>query len=129
MVTNFPRSEPGKPSLLGHEQMVTFFHEFGHIMHSMCTESNYNRFAGTSVERDFVEMPSQMMENWIFDKDILKKVTKHYKTGKPMPDDFIDSIIIKSKSNNAIDALNSIFQGTFDLLLYSANDQKLLKVP
>ena len=97
------------PSLLSHHEMVTFFHEFGHIMHAMCTESNYNRFAGTSVERDFVEMPSQMMENWIHDKDILKKVTKHFKTGKPMPDRFIDSIIEKKNSNNAIIALTSIF--------------------
>jgi Zn-dependent oligopeptidase len=58
MVTNFKKSEAGKPSLLPHHDVVTFFHEFGHIMHSMCTESNYNRFSGTSVERDFVEMPS-----------------------------------------------------------------------
>ena len=58
MVTNFKKSQKGKPSLLPHHDMVTFFHEFGHIMHSMCTESNYNRFSGTSVERDFVEMPS-----------------------------------------------------------------------
>jgi Zn-dependent oligopeptidase len=59
----------------------------------MCTEANYNKFSGTSVERDFVEMPSQMLENWIYDRNILKKVTKHYKTGKPMPDHIIDSII------------------------------------
>jgi Zn-dependent oligopeptidase len=58
MVTNFKKSSPGKPSLISHGDMVTFFHEFGHIMHHMSTESNYNRFSGTSVERDFVEMPS-----------------------------------------------------------------------
>ena len=58
MVTNFKKSSKDKPSLISHADTITFFHEFGHIMHAMCTEANYNRFAGTSVERDFVEMPS-----------------------------------------------------------------------
>jgi Zn-dependent oligopeptidase len=58
MVTNFKKSSKDKPSLISHSDTVTFFHEFGHIMHAVCTEANYNRFSGTSVERDFVEMPS-----------------------------------------------------------------------
>lgn len=58
MVTNFNKPEKGKPSLLTHRELVTFFHEFGHVMHNMCSEAKYSGFAGTSVEKDFVEMPS-----------------------------------------------------------------------
>jgi len=98
MVTNFGKAEPGKPSLLAHSEIVTFFHEFGHVMHNMCSTAKYSGFAGTSVEKDFVEMPSQMLENWMWQKQILKKVSKHYKTGKPLPDAMIDAKI-KSKND------------------------------
>jgi thimet oligopeptidase len=98
MVTNFAKAEKGKPSLLAHNEIVTFFHEFGHVMHNMCSEAKYSGFAGTSVEQDFVEMPSQMLENWMWQKEILKKVSKHYKTGKPLPDDMIEAKI-KSKND------------------------------
>lgn len=129
MVTNFspPNEKEGKPSLLMHAEVVTFFHEFGHIMHNMCSEANFTSFAGTSVEKDFVEMPSQMLENWIWNKDILKKVSKHYKTGKPMPDQMIEKKIAAKNDNVATKTLNQIFLGTIDLLLYSANDKDLLK--
>ena len=86
MVTNFRSATAKKPSLLSHGETKTFFHEFGHIMHNTCSEANFSRFAGMNVERDFVEMPSQMLENWILDKDILKRVSKHYITGEPLSD-------------------------------------------
>ena len=78
-------------------------------MHNLCTETTINRFSGTSVERDFVEMPSQMLENWMYDREVLKKITKHYKTGKPMPDSLINKIQKKKNSHNAITTLTSIF--------------------
>ena len=90
MVTNFSPPSDDSPSLLMHSEVVTFFHEFGHLMHHMCTETNYTRFSGTSVEQDFVEMPSQMLENWMWQKDILKVVSKHYKTGKSLPEEIIE---------------------------------------
>ena len=126
MVTNFNPAVQGKPSLLMHHEVVTFFHEFGHVMHNLCSEANFSRFSGASVERDFVEMPSQMLENWIWDKDILKKVSKHYSTGKPLPDKMIEQKIESQHGMVATATLNQIFLGTVDLLLYSASDKKML---
>ena len=93
MLCNFDKPSETRPSLLPHGDVVTFFHEFGHVMHGMCSTANYSRFSGTSVERDFVELPSQMLENWVWDKTILKRVSKHFETGEPLPDDIIDKKI------------------------------------
>lgn len=126
MVTNFNPAAGGKPSLLMHHEVVTFFHEFGHVMHNLCSEANFSRFSGASVERDFVEMPSQMLENWIWDKEILKRVSKHYQTGQPLPEKMIDQKIESQKGMVATATLNQIFLGSVDLLLYSASDKKML---
>jgi len=101
MVTNFVQHE-GEPALLKHHEVATFFHEFGHVMHGVCTEANFTTFSGTSVEQDFVEMPSQMLENWMWQKEILKKISKHYKTGEPMSDAMIDAKLAKREVSVAI---------------------------
>ena len=129
MVTNFRAPTATKPSLLGHAEVKTFFHEFGHVMHNVCSEAMNSRFSGASVERDFVEMPSQMLENWVVDKEILKRISKHYKTGKPLNDTQIDQIAKGKENLKALHTMHQIFQGTYDLLLYSAFDKKLLKAP
>mmetsp|Transcript_89523 Transcript_89523/g.134214 ORF Transcript_89523/g.134214 Transcript_89523/m.134214 type:complete len:107 (-) Transcript_89523:483-803(-) len=100
MVCNFDKPSEEVPSLLYHDDVVTFFHEFGHIMHGICSESNFSRFSGTSVERDFVELPSQMLENWMWDGEIIKKVSKHYKSGENLPEELI-------KKKNNVKNLNS----------------------
>lgn len=79
LVCNFPTPQPGQPSLLTHNDVETLFHEFGHALHSILTRAQYARFAGTSVPRDFVEAPSQMLENWVWDKTILDRFAADYR--------------------------------------------------
>ena len=128
MVTNFsPAKSASEPSILIHSDVVTFFHEFGHVMHNMCNEAKYDRFSGAQVEKDFVEMPSQMLENWIWNKDILKKVSKHVKTGKPLPDDLITKKVASQNMHVASETLGQIFLASIDLILNSAYDKNMLK--
>ena len=128
MVCNFEKPQPEKPSNLYHDDVETFFHEFGHVMHNMCTKSNYSRFSGTSVERDFVELPSQMLENWVWNKDIMKRLSQHFTTGESLPIELIDKKIEAKNLNQAIFTLRQLFFGTFDFLLHTASDQKLLDI-
>ena len=85
MMSNFDSD-----NLLYHSDVSTFFHEFGHIMHSILGKSNYTRLSGTAGERDFVELPSQMLENWTWDKKVLKRMSHHYKTGEQIPDELLE---------------------------------------
>ncbi|HWV98058.1 MAG TPA: M3 family metallopeptidase [Candidatus Acidoferrum sp.] len=79
LVCNFPTASKDKPSLLAHSDVETIFHEFGHAMHTILTRAKYSRFSGTSVPRDFVEAPSQMLENWVWDKNVLDSFAADYR--------------------------------------------------
>lgn len=89
IVANFNPPTKDNPSLLLHDEVVTLFHEFGHVLHNALTTVDYSALSGTATSRDFVEVPSQMLENWAWNKDLLKKLSKHYQTGKPLSDDMI----------------------------------------
>ena len=93
VMANFTKPTKDKPSLLLRNEVSTFFHEFGHALHALLGATELGSFAGTRVKTDFVEMPSQMLEEWLWDKEILKKVSKHYQTGEPLSDEVIDNII------------------------------------
>jgi thimet oligopeptidase len=97
IVCNFPRPGGEGPALLGHNEVTTFFHEFGHVLHHLLSESTLATFAGTSVARDFVESPSQMLEEWAWHKETLALFAKHYETKKPLPDALF-SAMQKSRS-------------------------------
>ncbi len=91
-VGNFSKPTAGKPSLLSFEEVKTLFHEFGHGLHGLLSDCTYESLSGTSVARDFVELPSQIMENWASEPEVLKMYARHYKTGEPMPDELIEKI-------------------------------------
>jgi peptidyl-dipeptidase Dcp len=86
---NFPKASP---ALLGMEEVTTLFHEFGHALHGLLSKVNYERLSGTSVKRDFVELPSQIMEHWAVEPQVLKEYAKHYISNEVIPDHFIEKI-------------------------------------
>lgn len=98
-VGNFSKPVGDKPSLLSLDETLTLFHEFGHALHGLLSRGKYPKITGTSVPRDFVEFPSQVMENWAMEPEVLKLYAKHYKTGDPMPDELIEKIKKSGKFN------------------------------
>jgi len=93
LIANFSKPTASKPSLLQRNQVKTFFHELGHALHAVLGATEIASMSGTSTKTDFVELPSQMLEQWLTDKDILKKISSHYITGQALPDDVIDAVI------------------------------------
>jgi len=91
-VGNFSKPTGDKPSLLSFEEVTTLFHEFGHALHGLLSDCSYERISGTAVSRDFVELPSQIMENWAKEPEVMKMYATHYQTGEPIPDDLIEKI-------------------------------------
>ncbi len=91
-VCNFSKPTGDKPALLSFDEVSTMFHEFGHAMHGMLSNCTYPSLSGTSVPRDFVELPSQIMENWASEPAVMKSYAKHYETGEPIPDELIEKI-------------------------------------
>ena len=91
IVANFTKPGPDTPSLLRHSEVETLFHEFGHILHQVLTRATFSRFSGTATERDFVEAPSQMLEHWCWDREVLRSFSRHYETGEPLPDSLLDA--------------------------------------
>jgi peptidyl-dipeptidase Dcp len=98
-VCNFPAPVGDNPSLLSFENVVTLFHEFGHAMHGILTDVTYPSMAGTSGPRDFIELPSQLLEHWASEPEVLKSFAKHYQTGETIPDELIEKILKASKFN------------------------------
>ena len=93
IVCNFTKPTADAPALITHDELTTFLHEFGHALHGIFAEGRYPSLTGTSVSRDFVELPSQIMENWAFEPEYLNSFAKHYKTGEPIPAELIEKIV------------------------------------
>ncbi|MFB1012865.1 MAG: M3 family metallopeptidase [Bacteroidia bacterium] len=107
IVCNFTKPTDIKPSLLTFNEVTTLFHEFGHALHGMLAAGTYASLSGTSVFWDFVELPSQLMENWCYEKDCLDLFAKHYETGETIPAEYIDKI---KKSANFMSGMGTIRQ-------------------
>ena len=91
-VCNFTKPTADKPSLLTMDEVETLFHEFGHALHGFLSKCTYASLSGTNVPRDFVEMPSQLMENWCYEPEMMRSYAKHYLTGEVIPDSLIESL-------------------------------------
>ena len=98
-VGNFAKPVDGKPSLLTLDQVETLFHEYGHALHGLLSQCTYKSVAGTSVARDFVELPSQIMENWAFQPEVLEGYARHYETGEVIPAELVEKITAAGNFN------------------------------
>lgn len=99
VTTNFTRPNGNNPALLSYEEVSTLFHEFGHALHGMLSDCQYRSISGTNVPRDFVELPSQIMENWAAEPEVLKIYARHYQTGEVIPDELVKKLEASSKFN------------------------------
>ncbi|KAF7125365.1 hypothetical protein CNMCM5793_001543 [Aspergillus hiratsukae] len=149
LVCNFTKPTAKKPSLLKHDEVVTLFHELGHGIHDLVSKTTYARFHGTSTVRDFVEAPSQMLENWCWTPSQLKSLSKHYSTLSPeylaawqeqakgksqpperIPDDVIDNLIRTKHVNDALFNLRQLHFGIFDMTVHEAEShEQIQKLP
>ena len=123
LVTNFSKPTAGEPSLITPDELETLLHEFGHSLHGMLAEGRYESLCGTNVARDFVELPSQIMENWAYEPEFLQGFAKHYKTGETIPAELIEKIAA-SRNYNA--AYLQVRQLNFGILDMAWHDQKTM---
>lgn len=119
LVMNFSKPTDDKPALLRLGEVETFLHEFGHSLHGIFANSRFESQSGTNVWWDFVELPSQFMENFAVEKDFLRTFAFHYETGEPMPDELIDRIVASQNFNTAMACLRQVSFGLLDLAYYT----------
>lgn len=115
LVMNFTRPTPARPSLLSHSEMNTFLHEFGHALHGMLSDCTYESLSGTNVKRDFVELPSQIMENWAWEKEWLDTWAAHWQTGEKIPDDILAKLKESLTYNEGYSCMRQLSFGLLDM--------------
>ena len=120
-VCNFTPPTPTKPSLLTFNEVTTLFHEFGHGLHGMLANTTYPSLSGTSVFWDFVELPSQMMENWCYEPEALALFAKHYQTGEIIPQDYVEKIKESASFLEGMATLRQLSFGLLDMAFHSTN--------
>lgn len=124
VLANFPKSTPTTPSLLMRNDVITFFHEFGHAIHSLLGSTRMAGFSGTSVKMDFVEMPSQMLEEWMWDKQMIKMVSSHYKTQEPLDDVTIERLQSLKNYDSADFLRRQLIFGKLSLAYFAPGEDK-----
>ena len=122
IVANFDKPSADRPSLLDHQEVETIFHEFGHIMHQTLTKAKYGRFSGANVARDFVEAPSQMLENFVWDADVLSSLSGHYKDhSKKLPKELLDKMLAARNADVGLINLRQLLFGMVDMAYHGKN--------
>ena len=128
IVCNFTRATSTQPSLLTFNEVTTLFHEFGHALHGMLANTTYSSLSGTNVYWDFVELPSQLLENWCYEKEALALFAKHYQTGEKIPQEFIQKIKASANFQEGMQTLRQLSFGKLDLAWHSKNPAEIEKV-
>ena len=122
IVCNFTKPTETEPSLLTFYEVTTFLHEFGHALHGILAEGRFASLTGTGVARDFVELPSQIMENWATEKEYLASFAKHYQTGEVIPDELIDRIVESKNYNSGYASVRQLQFGIGDMAWHSVTE-------
>lgn len=121
IVCNFTKPTQTKPSLLTFNEVTTLFHEFGHALHGMLANTTYKSLSGTSVSWDFVELPSQVLENWCYEKEALELFAKHYETGAIIPMEYVEKIKESASFHEGMQTLRQLSFGLLDMSWHSGN--------
>lgn len=128
IVCNFTKPTDTKPSLLTFNEVTTLFHEFGHALHGMLANTTYNSLSGTSVSWDFVELPSQVLENWCYEKEALELFAKHYETGETIPMEYVEKIKESASFHEGMQTLRQLSFGLLDMQWHGTNPTNIKNV-
>ena len=128
IVCNFTKPTETKPSLLTFNEVTTLFHEFGHALHGMLANTTYNSLSGTSVSWDFVELPSQVLENWCFEREALELFAKHYETGEVIPMNYVEKIKESASFHEGMQTLRQLSFGLLDMQWHGQDPTEISSV-
>lgn len=129
IVCNFTKPTKTKPSLLTFNEVTTLFHEFGHALHGMLAKGNYESLSGTSVYWDFVELPSQIFENWCYEKECLDFFARHFESGEPISEDLIQKIKNAANFHQGYQTVRQISFGLLDMAYYGSDPSRITDIP
>lgn len=128
IVGNFRKPTQDTPALLSFDEVSTYYHEFGHALHGLLSDRSYPSLTGTSVPRDFVELPSQIMENWVAEPEVLKSFGKHYKTGEQIPDDLINKMVSSQTFNQGYNTVQYLAAAFLDMDYHTLKTGQAIEV-
>jgi thimet oligopeptidase len=127
IVANFTKPTGSSPSLLRHDEVVTLFHEFGHVLHNSLGHTDLVRFSGFNTEWDFVEAPSQIMEHWCWNADVLSRFAQHHETGAPIPTDLVEQLVNARDLHVGLSNLRQVTFGKLDMAFHGPGEEKDLR--